>query len=388
MKKNLFDKIFTWYILLTKRLFKKKSFVLVLLLLPCLSAGLLLVSTQESGVLTVALVAEKKEAADKVGENTSSKQLIKRIRAEKSIIRFVEADSEEEADRLILSHQADAAWIFPESLEKAAASYLSGSKPIVKVVQKDEGVLYALSREIIYKNIFPYISYAVYKSYMYNIYQKKIPEAEFDSKINAAYNSIEISDNLVRFAYIDSEENLPASNYLLSPLRGLMAVWLVLCGFAAAMYYKSDEEAKLFIWIEPERRFFLALAYILCVLFIAGITVLSALAISGSFISFRAELVNMLLLILAASGFCNLLRLLCKNMYLIAVFMPVSLISMIVLSPIFADAGLRKLQLLNPVFYYLNLFYSKGYRFGFIIYIILLYVLGLAADRLLAGMQR
>ena len=81
-------------------------------------------------------------------------------------------------------------------------------------------------------------------------------------------------------------------------------------------------------------------------------------------------------------------RLLCKNMYLIAVFMPVSLISMIVLSPIFADAGLRKLQLLNPVFYYLNLFYSKGYRFGFIIYIILLYVLGLAADRLLAGMQR
>ena len=154
------------------------------------------------------------------------------------------------------------------------------------------------------------------------------------------------------------------------------------------MYYKSDEEAKLFIWIEPERRFFLALAYILCVLFIAGITVLSALAISGSFISFRAELVNMLLLILAASGFCNLLRLLCKNMYLIAVFMPVSLISMIVLSPIFADAGLRKLQLLNPVFYYLNLFYSKGYRFGFIIYIILLYVLGLAADRLLAGMQR
>lgn len=388
MKKNLFDKIFTWYILLTKRLFKKKSFVLVLLLLPCLSAGLLLVSTQESGVLTVALVAEKKEAADKVGEDTSSKQLIKRIRAEKSIIRFVEADSEEEADRLILSHQADAAWIFPESLEKAAASYLSGSKPIVKVVQKDEGVLYALSREIIYKNIFPYISYAVYKSYMYNIYQKKIPEAEFDSKINAAYNSIEISDNLVRFAYIDSEENLPASNYLLSPLRGLMAVWLVLCGFAAAMYYKSDEEAKLFIWIEPERRFFLALAYILCVLFIAGITVLSALAISGGFISFRAELVNMLLLILAASGFCNLLRLLCKNMYLIAVFMPVSLISMIVLSPIFADAGLRKLQLLNPVFYYLNLFYSKGYRFGFIIYIILLYVLGLAADRLLAGMQR
>ena len=388
MKKNLFDKIFTWYILLTKRLFKKKSFILVLLLLPCLSAGLLLVSTQESGVLTVALVAEKKEAADKVGEDTSSKQLIKRIRAEKSIIRFVEADSEEEADRLILSHQADAAWIFPESLEKAAASYLSGSKPIVKVVQKDEGVLYALSREIIYKNIFPYISYAVYKSYMYNIYQKKIPEAEFDSKINAAYNSIEISDNLVRFAYIDSEENLPASNYLLSPLRGLMAVWLVLCGFAAAMYYKSDEEAKLFIWIEPERRFFLALAYILCVLFIAGITVLSALAISGGFISFRAELVNMLLLILAASGFCNLLRLLCKNMYLIAVFMPVSLISMIVLSPIFADAGLRKLQLLNPVFYYLNLFYSKGYRFGFIIYIILLYVLGLAADRLLAGMQR
>lgn len=388
MKKNLFDKIFTWYILLTKRLFKKKSFVLVLSLLPCLSAGLLLVSTQESGVLTVALVAEKKEAADKVGDDTSSKQLIKRIRAENSIIRFVEADSEEEADRLILSHQADAAWIFPESLEKAAASYLSGSKPIVKVVQKDEGVLYALSREIIYKNIFPYISYAVYKSYMYNIYQKKIPEAEFDSKINAAYNSIEISDNLVRFAYIDSEENLPVSNYLLSPLRGLMAVWLVLCGFAAAMYYKSDEEAKLFIWIEPERRFFLALAYILCVLFIAGITVLLALAISGSFISFRAELVNMLLLILAASGFCNLLRLLCKNMYLIAVFMPVSLISMIVLSPIFADAGLRKLQLLNPVFYYLNLFYSKGYRFGFIIYIILLYVLGLAADRLLAGMQR
>ena len=57
-------KLITWYIMLNKRLFRKKSFIAVLILLPFLAWGLSEVSKQESGILTVALVAAKYDAAD------------------------------------------------------------------------------------------------------------------------------------------------------------------------------------------------------------------------------------------------------------------------------------------------------------------------------------
>lgn len=382
-------KLITWYIMLNKRLFRKKSFIAVLILLPFLAWGLSEVSKQESGILTVALVAAKYDAADNdIGALEDSKDLtevIENIKESGSVIHFIDADSEEDAYNLILSHEVDAAWVFPASLKKAASSYLGKFKPVVKVIQKEEGTLYDLSKEIIYKNIFPYISYAAYRGYMYNIFGKTSKDKDFDNEIKAAYESINIKDNIVEFDYIGSEsspENQTDINqrgYLLSPLRGLMAVWLMLCGFAAAMYYKSDLQAGLFTWLDSDLQPVTGLAYIFSILINSGIMVLAAFAVSGVFTSLYAEIINMLMLIIAVSGFCSLVGILCKSIHQIAAIMPLSLIASIVLSPVFADIGVRRLQILTPLFYYLKAFYIKDYIYGFLIYILIIYILYFSA---------
>jgi hypothetical protein len=55
------NKMILYYALLSKRFFKKVSFVILLLSIPLLTAGLRIVSHQDSGMLKIILCAEDEE---------------------------------------------------------------------------------------------------------------------------------------------------------------------------------------------------------------------------------------------------------------------------------------------------------------------------------------
>ena len=74
-------RIAVWYYLLNKRLLKKRSFLILLLLVPLLVFGMRIVSKQDSGVLTILLCSSEtsddlpKEVVDKLGLSGCSRDL-------------------------------------------------------------------------------------------------------------------------------------------------------------------------------------------------------------------------------------------------------------------------------------------------------------------------
>lgn len=97
---------------MNKRLFRKWSFLLILCLVPLLTAGMRLAAGQESGVLSIALYLPES------GDGLSA-EIPGRLEGRDGVLRYVACGTEEEARRMVEAFEADAAWIFPEKLEES-----------------------------------------------------------------------------------------------------------------------------------------------------------------------------------------------------------------------------------------------------------------------------
>ena len=94
-------KLWIWYLLFTKRLLKKPSFWIVLLLAPLLTAGMTLIAWEDSHVLRIAVYAE--ESDDKLGE-----QIIDDLEQLDGVVRYEACSSEEELRDLVAYGKMDA----------------------------------------------------------------------------------------------------------------------------------------------------------------------------------------------------------------------------------------------------------------------------------------
>lgn len=94
-----------FYRMLSKRFFKKYSFLLLLCAVPVLAFCLKNVSEQESGMLHIVLCLEDKsdEAAERVAE---------KLMSEESILHYCIVEGQDTAKKMVQDGEADAAWIF------------------------------------------------------------------------------------------------------------------------------------------------------------------------------------------------------------------------------------------------------------------------------------
>lgn len=383
MAQKLPERIFRWYLLLNKRLLKKPSFLIVLLSLPLLTFAMGCAARGESGVLHILLYQEDEEdeLSSAIGEELLQGE---------SVIRFTRIEDKEEGLASLRQGKADALWILPENTKEKMEAYIRKGKPVFEIWEGEDSSVLRLSREKLYKAAFPYLSRLFYLDFMQeNANEGERGRPDFEEDLRNYYEGIEIEGELLRFALLQGEDYVKkemAKSYLLSPLRGIMAIWLVLCGLAAAMYFLKDLQAGLFSLIPAENRIWVSLAYQMSIMLNAGAMMLLALFVSETAGEWTRELGAMLLLILALIGFCNLLRLLIPNIYLLSASIPFIIIVFLVLSPIFADIGLRRAQYLIPTYYYLNLIYSTELLPAWLLYIGAVYLLNIAVE--LAGSQR
>ena len=76
-------------------------------------------------------------------------------------------------------------------------------------------------------------------------------------RIRAYYEATKIEGRLFEFSTVDGEpatDLLENASYLTSPVRGLLAVVVTLCGLAGAMYAKQDEKLGTFSWMPEKKR--------------------------------------------------------------------------------------------------------------------------------------
>ena len=97
-------RFFLWYGLMTKRLLKKPSYLILLLAVPVLTAAMTLSAQRDTGLLNIALAGGDGDPVAAAAKE--------QLRNTRGLLRCLSFDSPEEAIEAVKTAQVDAAWIF------------------------------------------------------------------------------------------------------------------------------------------------------------------------------------------------------------------------------------------------------------------------------------
>lgn len=381
---NGFRKMLLCYFMLSKRLLKKNTFLLLLCAIPLLVVGMQVVSKQDSGMLTIVLCQENPE-------DSLSSKIVEDLLRNRGIINYQVIDDGEEAYREVVSGRADAVWFFPDEMQKQLDMYTAGNydAKLLHIVEREDNVALQLSREKLYGSMYSHVSYSIYRNYItYELLDGVAPSEDI---LLENFEAARVEGDLFEFAYANEKDDASEAvgeSYLTTPLRGMLALVIVLCGLAAAMYYLQDERNGVFARVPLDGRKKYFYAYEFTAMIYAGIAVLIALLCSGIFTRAIVEFRNMALFILATSVFCSIATKLCGKIQRLGTSIPILMLLMFVLCPVFFEVkSMKWIQYLLPPFYYLNSIHNDFFLYRMLVYCVALIVVDFVLEKLIQTKQ-
>ncbi len=360
---NLLKKGLIWYFMCSKRLMHKLSFIIILCLIPVIIPVTKLAMSGESGILKIAVSSQDNSPA--------AKRAIEKIRNTDSIIQFVICDTEKVAKELVTTHKSDAAWIYKDNIEERINKFIKkeSNEPFLKVIEREENIILQMSREMFYETIFDEVSFSLYSNYAHN--NLKLRGKISDEELRANYFNREKGRDIIEMTKLSTDAPVK-QNHLISPIRGILAVLLILSGLAGAMYFLKDSSDGKFAWLSPKKRILPAFSTCFSACVFSGAAILLALLIGGFSVGFLKELVSMILFIVSVSIFSTFFCVLFKSYGKLGALIPGITVFSLVLSPIFFNVSFFPIvRFLLPTHYYLYSLYDSSYYLYFIIYSLL-----------------
>lgn len=355
------------FLLLNKRLLKKPSFVILLCMIPVIVFGLHLVSERESGIVRIALVNEGSQEAGTIIDELMNKP---------SVFLFDTYENGEEAEEALLDNRVDAVWIFPGDYSDRISDFTGSlvrntkdSDGAVEIVEREDNVLLQLSRMELFGALYSDLSFSLFDNYI----NLRLADSEVSAAALHGYYDNNRNTGML-FDYRDTDERSPkeqdvSESYLFTPLRGVLLLLTLLCGLAAAMYYRADLDKEIFTWMPVGNKWIFEHVYLMTALVDGGLVVLITFFITGLAASPLTEIALMFLFILSCCSFCSIIRRLTFNLRSLATSIPILILAMLVVCPVFIYIrALRGIQLLLPPFYYLMAQNNAGYLNLFVIY--------------------
>ena len=336
--------------LLNKRLYKQATYVILLLMIPIAVMLFKVAAGSDSHVMRIGIYAENKDAV-------AARSLMDELRAVREEISFTEYASRDEAIKDVTSAKLDEAWIIPADIDETFERLAAGRQPksTITVYEREQGVTHLFMQELLDSKAFKIYAPGVFETGAGKLFEDKGGLDEFVKTFydKAPGNSI--------FSYSRLGENsTEEESYLLMPVRGLLAILLLITSFAASIFYMEDTENGLFIYWHSKFKNLRALGYYSVVMVNSAVLVLLALVLSGMNVGIVSEAVNMAVYCVALILFSMIVRMIFGSVKTMGVVMPLVVIMSIVLSPVFIDIkGLRAVQSLVPSFYYLMSTYDS-----------------------------
>ena len=347
------------YLLLLKRLLKKKSYIVMLLVVPLMVLMLNAMSSADAGLMTIGVYIP--------GSDEASVYLQQDLEDNPGSFTFIFYDDEQDMIADVVSQKLTEGWSVPEDFDgviREMAESGDTASPIQMII-REEGLTHFLAREVLSSRVYPLIARQIASDYITeNLYQGDAT-SEQSSIILSIYDSYEINGNLFEMGYVDGNSVSDAEdNYLLMPLRGILALWLMLCAIAASMYYLEDEKNGLFIWWNSRFGLIRDLMYYLVIIIIPSIMVLIGLAYGGVYTNTVREVTGLLLYDLVIIVLANIIREIVGSIKALGILTPILILASAIFSPVFIDLKeARLLQKFFPTFNYLycihDLYYIK-----------------------------
>lgn len=350
-------KILKHSLIVSKRLFVRPGFLILLLLIPLLVIGMRVISAKESGVVSIALAAEDK--SDPV-----AMQIIQKLTENDPIIRFTVYEGPTAAKQAVASAKADAAWVFPADTDERIRAFVANPGPasyVVDITQREENIVLRIANERLSASLYSYCSEYTYISQI----RDRFPELSYlsDEELISYYESTWAEGEVFDFGHVGkSAQKIEKVNYLTAPMRGLLYVLTVMGGLAAALFFQKDEECGFVERIPKKERFgFEYICHLLPVLYMSAVSVIS-LCLSGLGVEPLKELLIAFVYSLACAPMCMLVRRIFRRPQQLAVISPLFIILLLIICPVFINTNAtRPIQILLAPYYALTAVHNAKY---------------------------
>ena len=377
------QRTFTWFWMLGKRLLKQWSFVLLLCLIPILVPTVNMAISEDSGLVHIVLCHE--------GNDIKAQSIISSLQERDTLARFSTATSAQEATKMIANHKADLAWIFPDDFSKMLDDYAGNrsNHPVVSVIERESNMANRIANEMLFSAIYPDFAYDIYR----NFSEENVVDQHNVSEdvLMEYYNKLPKTNDVVSTEKLnmDGAVSTIEVNYLNAPIRGLLAIMVLLCTLTAAMYTIRDRGEGCFDWLPPQKRLVPLCGSCFAAAILSATVMLISLLISKMAGNLWIELLSALLLIITVTAFSLLVSLPFSSYGKFGAVIPGILIVSLVLSPIFFNfPALENYYRLLPIYYYLNGIYQTKYHLWALLYAGILFLLTIGGNYLISQQKK
>lgn len=360
-------KYFIWFFMLSKRLLRQWSFVILLCMIPVVIPLTSIAMSQESGILHIVLCNE--------GYDDKATEIIDSLMNYDGVVMFSLTDSREEAEKAVAESNADAAWVFSENYSENLDTYVSRKigKPCVEIIERETNVSLSIAKEMLFGAMYEELSYSIYKNF---VYSEMVSQTEVDeSEVRRYYDELQRKGDIVEIERLNNKgEDGDKANYLTSPMRGILALMIVLCTLAAVMLFLREQAQGRFDWLPVRKRLAPAIASCLSASCLSSLAVFISIQFSNISEGFINELIPIILYAIATAGFCVVLSVVFRSPGKVGAMIPGIIIIMLALSPIFFNIKILKpVRLMLPTHYYLYSIYDNTCCLYGILYCIAVY---------------
>ncbi|MBQ3865435.1 MAG: hypothetical protein II776_00925 [Clostridia bacterium] len=357
MKKTL-SRALTWCLLLQKRVLRRPAFLVILLLIPLLTAGFVLASDGDGGIYTIALIRDENdpEAVAFCDELVGSRGIF--------ILKIME--DEELARELVERGEISYAWIFPPGFRDRLRAVIAGdtSRPPVVVVEQEEAPLHAMTRERLFTYLFPKLSFELFRARILAMEPDPVPT---DEELERMYRSAVIEEDVM--AFVDLEGRPASSDVVTSPLRGMLSLLILEGGLAAAVFCAGDVKNGVFLRQPRSRQRLVTLAAVTLPMLDLALAVFLSLCVSGLTADPLRDLLMLLLFVPAGAGLALLLLAVLRSSKRLGFSAMFTAVATLALCPVFLEVdSLKALSALLPATHYVRAVQAPGTAWSLVLY--------------------
>ncbi|MBO6108761.1 MAG: hypothetical protein J6P16_05085 [Eubacterium sp.] len=352
-----------WLYAVCKRTFIQPFLLISLILIIALPLMLGIQLKEDSHIIHVIVV---NESSSETGAELYEKLLSK----SSGLILFdgIDDDYFKKNTEKIMS-SAEAVYIIPKDIDERIADFHTKRNGIITAVRSEDELSVRIIDEMVYGALYDYIAEDMALRYVekyVEISDGDISGASEADEFHDKYESYRAAEVPFIFEHADGSafyelnEDTGDKNPLLSPVKGLIAVLIVLAALTGGILWYEDRDRSVFIRLTPGRRHLVHVMYILATALPASVTGLVGVFAAGAETdSFFHESIAMAALFLMIVPLVFLIQLLIKDRRIYMALIPALTIYNLFCGSVFAEldgvGALQPLRLCNPLYYYMQI---------------------------------
>ncbi len=324
-----------WILLMSKRLLKKPSFVIILAMLPVVLLAYRAVITEDDGKLHAALYVS--DAGDPL-----SKEMCEELLASDGIVSFYVCDSEQALYDDVIAGRAECGYIFAEELlERFLEKDWRGT---ITTVVGNSSQFAPFVNEWIYAILYKNLECDLVMDYMVDKSGISLEPDEARTLVKEAFEEAMEKAVVFEFHYLDFDTNEEmtefdedAENQMMKPIRGTVALFVFLAGLAGLVFWYQDDAEGRFRVMAYNKRPTISFGSLLLPTMLAGVVGILCLFVSGVAVGVLQEVWCMLWYTVLVAAFCNLLRHLIPSVNAVCAMIPILSVTTYLCCPIILE---------------------------------------------------